>query len=417
MNTYALIIIVTLIGGQLLEWITDGLNLRAMQDQLPPELADTYDEKAYRKSQDYSRINTRFGWFSSAIYLSVTLFFWFSGGFAWLDGEVRAWTTSPVINGLAFIGLLLLARSVLSLPFSIYHTFSIEARFDFNKTTPKTFVMDLLKGVLLSIAIGAPVLAGVLWFFESTGAWAWFYCWIGVTTVSLFLQYVAPRWIMPLFNKFSPLEDGDLKSSILNLARRVGFPLKEITVMDGSKRSAKSNAFFTGIGKNKRIALFDTLISKHSAEELTAVVAHEIGHYKKRHIVKGLAVGVVHTGAMLYLLSLFINERGLFEAFYLNEPSVYAGMIFFGMLFTPVEMILGIGMNVVSRKHEYEADRFAAESTKNPEALVSGLKKLSRDNLSNLTPHPMNVFINYSHPPVLDRIRALRSLPKEGIYA
>jgi STE24 endopeptidase len=271
--------------------------------------------------------------------------------------------------------------------------------------------------LLLGLAIGGPILTGVLWFFETAGSMAWLYCWAAVTVVGLVLQYIAPTWIMPLFNKFTPLEDGELKTSILDLARRVGFPLREITVMDGSKRSSKSNAFFTGFGKNKRIALFDTLIRNHTVDELTAVVAHEIGHYKKRHIVKGMIVAFFHTGAMLFLLSFFIQERGLFDAFYVDHPSVYAGLVFFGMLFSPVELLLGIAMNVVSRRHEFEADRFAAESTGRPNALIDGLKKLSRDNLSNLTPHPAFVFVNYSHPPVLERIRALQGNVKEVVHA
>lgn len=417
MNAYAAIILFTLLVAQLIEWITDYLNIRAIREKLPEEFADTYDENVYRRSQEYLRVNTRFGAWASMIDLAILLAFWFSGGFAWLDDRVRSMGLGAIPSGLIFIGILLAARSLLALPFSIYRTFYIEARFGFNKTTPKVFITDRMKGLLLGLAIGGPILTGVLWFFEATGSMAWLYCWAAVTVVGLILQYVAPTWIMPLFNKFTPLEDGELKTSIVDLARRVGFPLREITVMDGSKRSSKSNAFFTGFGKNKRIALFDTLIRNHTVDELTAVVAHEIGHYKKLHIVKGMIVAFIHTGLMLYLLSIFIHERGLFEAFYVDQPSVYAGLVFFGMLFSPVELLLGIAMNVVSRRHEFEADRFAAESTGRPNALIDGLKKLSRDNLSNLTPHPAFVFVNYSHPPVLERIRALQGNVKEVVHA
>lgn len=417
MNTYAAIILFTLLVAQLIEWMTDYLNIRAIREKLPEEFADTYDENVYRRSQEYLRVNTRFSAWASMIDLTILLTFWFSGGFAWLDDRVRSLGFNAILSGLIFIGILLAARSLLSLPLSIYRTFYIEARFGFNKTTPKTFIADRVKGLLLGLAIGGPVLTGVLWFFEATGSMAWVYCWAAVTVVGLVLQYVAPAWIMPLFNKFTPLEDGELKTSIVDLARRVGFPLREITVMDGSKRSSKSNAFFTGFGKNKRIALFDTLIRNHTVDELTAVVAHEIGHYKKRHIVKGMVVAFFHTGLMLFLLSFFVQERGLFEAFYVDHPSVYAGLVFFGMLFSPVELLLGIAMNAVSRRHEFEADRFAAESTGQPGALIDGLKKLSRDNLSNLTPHPAFVFVNYSHPPVLERIRALQGNVKEVVHA
>jgi STE24 endopeptidase len=417
MNAYAAIILFTLLGAQLIEWITDYLNIRAIREKLPEEFADTYDESVYRRSQEYLRVNTRFDAGASMIDLAIVLAFWFSGGFAWLDDRVRSMDLGAIPSGLIFIGILLASRSLLALPFSIYRTFNIEARFGFNKTTPKVFITDRMKGLLLGLAIGGPILTGVLWFFETAGSMAWLYCWAAVTVVGLVLQYIAPTWIMPLFNKFTPLEDGELKTSILDLARRVGFPLREITVMDGSKRSSKSNAFFTGFGKNKRIALFDTLIRNHTVDELTAVVAHEIGHYKKRHIVKGMIVAFFHTGAMLFLLSFFIQERGLFDAFYVDHPSVYAGLVFFGMLFSPVELLLGIAMNVVSRRHEFEADRFAAESTGRPNALIDGLKKLSRDNLSNLTPHPAFVFVNYSHPPVLERIRALQGNVKEVVHA
>lgn len=417
MNVYAVIILLTLLIAQAVEWITEYLNIQAIRDDLPDEFADTYDETSYRRSQDYLRANTRFGAWTSAIHLLIVLAFWFSGGFTWLDSAVRSFGFDAIVSGLIFTGVLLAARSLLTLPFSVYRIFRIEARFGFNKTTPKIFVTDLIKGLVLSLVIGVPILAGVLWFFETTGSIAWLYCWLAVTIVGLVLQYVAPTWIMPLFNKFTPLEDGELKMSIVDLARRVEFPLREITVMDGSKRSTKSNAFFTGFGKNKRIALFDTLIRNHTVDELTAVVAHEIGHYKKRHILKGMIVAFFHTGVMLYLLSLFIQERGLFEAFYVDHPTVYAGLVFFGMLFSPVELLLGIVMNAVSRRYEFEADRFAAESTGNPGALVRGLKKLSRDNLSNLTPHPAFVFVNYSHPPVLERIRVLRGDSKEVVYA
>ncbi len=410
MNIYGIIILATLIISYLLAVFTEILNLRALKEELPKEFKTVFDEEKYRKSQNYTRVRTRFGLISSSFSLIVTLVFWFAGGFNFLDQIVRGWELGAIGAGLVYIGILVLAQGILSLPFSIYSTFVIEERFGFNKTTPKTFVLDLLKGLLLGALIGGALLAGVLWFFEFAGEPAWLYCWIAVTVFTIFMQFIAPTWIMPLFNKFTPLEDGELRRAIMNYAKSVNFSLKNVFVMDGSKRSAKSNAFFTGFGKNKRIALFDTLIAQHTTDELVAVLAHEIGHYKKKHILQGMLVSILHTGVMFYLLSIFLTHKGLFDAFYMEHQSLYAGLIFFGMLFSPIEEILSIFMQIFSRKHEFEADRFAAETTHHPEKMIDALKKLSANNLSNLTPHPLYVFLNYSHPPVLKRIEALRKL-------
>lgn len=408
MNIYAGIILGTILIGYLLDLVAETLNLQALQTELPDEFKGVYAEDAYRKSQEYTRVNTRFGFVTATFDLVLILGFWFLGGFQALDQLVRGWGFHPIVTGLLYIGILILAKTLISLPFSIYDTFVIEERFGFNKTTPKTFIADFFKGLGLSILIGGPLLAGLLAFFQYAGSSAWFYCWLVTTVVMLFLQFIAPTWIMPLFNKFTPLEEGDLRNRIFDYARSVNFPLENLFVMDGSKRSTKSNAFFTGFGKHKRIALFDTLIEKHGVAELVAILAHEIGHYKKKHILQNLVVGILHSGVMFYLLSIFISHKRLFEAFYLEQQSIYAGFIFFGMLYAPVELILSIFLQIVSRQHEYEADRFAAETTNTPEAMVDALKKLSVHNLSNLTPHPFYVFLNYSHPPILQRIRAIR---------
>jgi len=410
MNFYAVIILGTILFGYALDLLADLLNLKALRPDLPAEFKDIYDADAYRKSQEYERITTRFGFVTSTFGLIITLVFWFVGGFNFLDQSVRGWGQHPIVTGIVYIAILVLVKTLLALPFSVYSTFVIEERFGFNKTTPLTFITDLLKGLGLSAIIGAPLLAGVLAFFEYTGAYAWLYCWLVVTIVMLFLQFIAPTWIMPLFNKFTPLEEGELRERILAYARAVNIPVENLFVMDGSRRSTKSNAFFTGFGKHKRIALFDTLIAKHTVAELVAVLAHEIGHYKKKHILQGLIINIVHTGVMFFLLSIFLSHNGLFDAFYMEQMSLYAGLIFFGMLYTPIELILSIFMQILSRKHEYEADRFAAETTNAPETMVNGLKKLARDNLSNLTPHPFYVFLNYSHPPMLERIQAIRSV-------
>jgi STE24 endopeptidase len=398
----------TLLFGYVLDFIANVLNLKSLHPELPQEFKDTYDADSYRKSQEYTQVSTRFGFVTSTFGLVLTLVFWFAGGFNYLDQVVLSWNLHPIFTGLVYIGILIIGRSILSLPFSMYDTFVIEERFGFNKTTAKTFIADLLKGLILSVILGGPLLAGLLFFFDYAGAQAWLYCWAATTAFSLFVQFIAPTWIMPLFNKFTPLEEGDLRQAITKYAESVNFPLKGLFIMDGSKRSSKSNAFFTGFGKNKRIALFDTLIEKHSIPELVGVLAHEIGHYKKKHILKSLLISIIHMGIVFYLLSIFLTHKGLFDAFYMQNMSIYAGLIFFGMLYAPIEMVLSLLMNIFSRKNEYEADKYAADTTKKPEDLISALKKLSVHNLSNLTPHPIFVFLNYSHPPVLERIRALR---------
>ncbi len=410
MNIYAIIILATIVFGYILSLITELLNLGALRDELPGEFDGVYDAGKYTKSQEYTRIRTRFGFITSTFSIVLTLVFWFIGGFNFLDQIVRSWSLHPIVTGLAYMGVLIVAKGILSLPFSIYSTFVIEERFGFNKTTAKTFVLDLLKGLLLGTLLGAPLLAGVLAFFQYTGNLAWLYCWLATRVFTLFVQFIAPTWIMPLFNKFTPLEEGELRKAIISYAQSVKFSLQNVFVMDGSKRSSKSNAFFTGFGKNKRIALFDTLIEKHTVAELVAVLAHEIGHYKKKHIIKGMIISILHMGVMFFLLSVFISHKGLFDAFYMDQISIYAGMIFFGMLYAPIDLILSIFMNIFSRTNEYEADRYASETTKDSQSMIEALKKLSVHNLSNLTPHPFYVFLNYSHPPVLERIRAMRQL-------
>ncbi|MEX0906602.1 MAG: M48 family metallopeptidase [Balneolaceae bacterium] len=410
MNIITVVILAAIVIDFVLDIISNRLNLKALTTELPDEFSGVYDENTYAKSQQYTRTRTKFGFLTGTFNLAVLLVFWFAGGFNWLDQWARGLDFGVIGTGLIFIGALVIGKTIVSLPFSIYSTFVIEERFGFNKTTPKTFITDRLKSLMLSVVIGAPVLAGIIAFFEFGGPWAWVYAWLAVTAFSLVMQYVAPTWIMPIFNKFTPLEDGELRRSIEAYADNVDFPLQGIYVIDGSKRSSKSNAFFTGFGKNKRIALYDTLIENHTTEELVAVLAHEIGHYKKKHIVKNMAIGIIQTGIMFALLSIFLNVPALFDAFYMEEMSVYAGLLFFGLLYSPIEMLLGIGMQMLSRKYEYEADRFAADTIENGEEMVNVLKKLSKDNLSNLTPHPVYVFLNYSHPPALQRIEAIRKI-------
>ncbi|MGA8240882.1 MAG: M48 family metallopeptidase [Desulfobacterales bacterium] len=407
MNAFGAIILFALLLDLILNAVADYLNLKMLQPDLPQEFRGHYDEARYRRSQAYLKVNTRFGWVVSSLNLVLLLVFWFGGGFPLLDRWVRSWQFGPVPSGMAFIGILSLLAGIVSLPFSIYATFVIEERFGFNQTTWSTFIKDKLKGLALALLLGAPLMAGVLAFFEYAGSGAWFYCWMAVTLYMLVVQFVAPTWIMPLFNRFSPLANGPLKQAIFSYARSIDFPLDDIYVMDGSRRSSKSNAFFTGFGRHKRIVLFDTLIERHSVEELVAVLAHEMGHYKKKHILKSLLLGVAQSGLMFFLLSFFISEPALFEDFYMQQPSVYAGLVFFALLYAPLDFLTGIFMQLFSRKNEFEADRFAADTTSEPTAMATALRKLAVHNLTNLTPHPFYVFLNYSHPPVLQRLRAI----------
>jgi STE24 endopeptidase len=384
--------------------------LSALKPELPGEFSDVFDAEEYAKSQEYTRTGSRFSIISDTVSLIAFLIFWFVGGFGWLDGIVRGITDNSIFQGLLFMMLLYIGSTIISLPFELYDTFVIEEKFGFNKMTIGTFFGDRAKGLGLAVLLGAPLLALVIYLFESFGSTAWLYGWIAVSGFSLLMAYLAPQFILPLFNKFKPLEDGELKTAIQDMSEKCQFPLTEVFEIDGSKRSTKSNAFFTGFGKNKKIALFDTLIKNHGVGELVAVLAHEIGHFKKKHIVQTMVLGILQTGVLFFLLGKFLNNEGLFQAFGVKETSVYCSLVFFTFLFEPVSKLLSVGMMILSRKNEFEADAYAADVTGSPEDLITGLKKLSKDNLSNLTPHPFYVFMNYSHPPMLTRIAALKSL-------
>ncbi|MGJ8677906.1 MAG: M48 family metallopeptidase [Akkermansiaceae bacterium] len=413
-NSTALFIIIALFALWKLDLIATLLNLKALDPQLPEEFKGIYDDQKYAKSQQYTRVSAKFSIVTSTISLMILLGFWFAGGFGYVDTLVRSFGFGETVTGLLFIGILFLGNMLLSLPSEIYDTFVIEEKFGFNKTTPKTFIIDHLKGLLLGVIIGAPLLAMVLWIFNSIeNAWLW--AWLAFTAFQLLMTYLAPTYILPLFNKFKPMEDGELKSAIQAMSKKCDFPLTEIHVMDGSKRSTKSNAFFTGFGKRKKIALFDTLIDNHGTDELLGVLAHEVGHFKKKHIIQKMIFSFVQTAVIFFLLGLVTDQsspfaRELFDAFGVNEISTYAGLIFFTLLFSPVSRLLAIFGNLSSRKHEFEADAYAADIQGTPKHLISALKKLAADNLSNLTPHPLPVFLDYSHPPMLVRIQALKKL-------
>lgn len=409
-NTYAVVILVALVAEYVLNVVSDVLNVRHLESEPPEEFRDTFNQSDYDRTQAYTHTRTRLGLLSSTVGLVVLLAFWFAGGFEWLDTVVRGWGFGPIGTGLCYVGILILGRGLLSLPFSMYSTFVIEERFGFNETTPTTYVLDLLKSLGLGIMIGGPLLAAILWFFQATGPYGWMYAWVVVTAVMLLLQFFAPRYLMPLFNDFEPLEEGELRESILSYAESVEFPVDEVYVMDGSRRSNKANAFFTGFGSNRRIVLFDTLVEELRVDELLTVVAHEMGHYKLHHIPQRIVISVVHTGVLFLLLSVFLQVEGLFQAFYVDQPAVYTGLIFFGLLYSPADLLLSVPLNAWSRYHEFQADRFAVETTDRGETLIDGLKGLAETNLSNLTPHPLTVLFDYSHPPLLDRVEAIRSL-------
>jgi STE24 endopeptidase len=408
-NPWFLFLLCSVIGLYLLETVSVLLNLKHLSQPLPEDFKDVFDEAAFAKSQAYSRESARHDLIASGVRLAVFLVFWLAGGFPWLQSVVAGVTVSPIYQGLLGISLLHLGSSLISLPFTCYDTFKIEAKYGFNKTTPAVFIADQIKGLVLGAVIGLPVLALLLWLFGTfPGAWLW--AWLAVTVLVLALQYIAPRYLMPLFNKFTPLEDGPLKTAIQSLSGTCAFPVKELFVIDGSRRSTKGNAFFAGFGKNKRIALYDTLIEKHPQSELLAVLAHEIGHFKRGHIVQRLWVAVVQLAVIFLLMGTVLSHPGLHAAFGLAHPVLWLGFVFFIILYEPVQTVLGILSGLWSRKHEYEADAYAAGATGGPADMTAALKRLARDTLSNLTPHPLTVFLHYSHPPMIQRLAALRKL-------
>ncbi len=413
-STQGSIIFVIILSSVLIDFIigvaADYLNLGSIEKSVPSDFKSYYDQDKYEKSQEYLRVCTRFGLITSSFNLAVFLIFWFFKGFPMIDGLVRSWDFDSITTGLLYAAILMFLKGIISLPFAVYSTFVIEEKFGFNKTTPLLFILDILKSIVISGILGGVLLAIILALFEYAGEWAWLICWGAATVFILFVQYIVPTWIMPLFNKFTPLEEGELKTAILGYAQSIKFSINNIFVMDGSKRSTKSNAFFTGFGKNRRIALFDTLIKNHSTDELVAVLAHEMGHFKKKHVIKRMITGILHMGVLFFLVSFFISYQGLFDAFFMEQKSIYASLIFFGLLYSPIDMVLSVIMQFISRKDEYEADRFAVETMGSGQALEKALKKLSVDNLSNLNPHWFYVFLNYSHPPVMDRLSAIRAL-------
>ena len=410
MNIYLVAVLAILLASYLLDLVADLMNLRHISPGLPDEFKDVYDPLKYRESQDYLRENTKHSLVTDGLMTAITIGFILSGGFNSVDRFARSFNLGQIPTGLIFAGGLICLSRLCHIPFDAYHTFIIEGKFGFNRTTPGTFIMDIVKKWLLGALLGGILFSAVIGIFREAGPLAWLYCWGVVALFQLGVIFIAPAVIMPIFNKFTPLEDGELKTAIEDYAGSQGFKMKGIFRMDASRRSSKSNAFFTGFGKLRRIVLFDTLIQKHTLDELVSVLAHEMGHYRKKHVLTSALIMVMTTGLMFLILSLFINNRGLFEAFKMRDVSIYASIFFFGFLFIPIQTMLSIFSNLLSRRHEYEADAYAALTYGKPGAMISALKKLSVDSLSNLAPHPFKVFLDYSHPPVLQRIVALKKI-------
>ena len=401
-------IIGILISEYVLATTLNFLNAKRFKDTVPDELSDIYNSEEYQKAQDYKLTNYRFGILTSTFSILLILGVLIFGGFGWIDNFVSGLTDHNILQSLLFFGVIMIGSDLLNTPFSYYRTFVIEEKFGFNKTTMKTFITDKIKGWFMIIVLGGGILFLVLWFVEWAGPYFWLLTWGLITVFTIFMNLFYSKLIVPLFNKQEPLEDGNLKSKIESYTKNVGFELQNVFVINGSKRSTKANAYFSGFGKEKRITLYDTLLNELEEDEIVAVLAHEVGHYKKNHILFNLATSVMVTGAMLFILSLFINNPNISLAIGVDKPSFHAALIGFGILYSPISEITGLLMNYVSRKFEYEADDFAKE-TFSALPLITSLKKLSRNSLSNLTPHPAYVFMHYSHPPLKDRIQNLKA--------
>ena len=406
-NLYYYIIVIAIIIEYLFSSISSILDIKNITPTIPSDFKKAYDQEKYILSQDYLKARTKFGLFSSTFSLILIMIVIHSDIFGLLDQFVRGQSGSYILQGLLFIGIIYFFQDIVSLPFSIYHTFVIEERFGFNKSTLNLFIIDKIKGYAIFIVLGSIVITPILYFFHVYGDIGWLIAWSILTAFMIAVQPLFVHAIAPMFNKFTPLEEGELCSAIEKYTAKVNFPLARIDIMDGSKRSAHSNAYFTGFGKSRRIAIFDTLVEKHSINEIVSVVAHEVGHYKLKHVLQGTILGIIETGIMLFAFNLIMNDISLFQVFGVSQLSVHAGIVFFSMLYAPVSMFTSIVTTAISRKNEYEADKYSYDTTNNRQALVSMLIGLSANNLSHLTPHPLKVFLSYSHPPVVDRIKAV----------
>ncbi|TDQ15048.1 STE24 endopeptidase [Algoriphagus boseongensis] len=397
-----------LVFGFLIRKTLKYLNIKNPVPRIPDTLAEYLSQEKLEESKAYQKDNFRFGLVTGTFSFLLTLFFIYQGWFGWIDTWLAGYGWNPLIKSLAFFGLIFIGSDILSLPFDYYSTFVIEEKYGFNKTTISTFFKDKIKGYVLSILVGGGLLMVFLWLIHQMGKDFWWQFWVIATVFMVVVNLFYTAWILPLFNKLTPLEEGELKNKIVSYAKSVDFPLDNIFIIDGSKRSAKANAFFSGFGRRKKVVLYDTLLEQHPPEEIVAVLAHEIGHYKKKHILLGMITSILQIGLMLFLLAQFIFSETMSLALGGQAWSAELNIIGFTMLFTPISMILGIGMNWLSRKNEFEADAFAKE-TYSGAPLAEALKTLSVKSLSNINPHPWFVFVNYSHPPLLERLERLEN--------
>ena len=406
-TTLFYILIAIIVFSFIFDKILDVLNTKRFDDAIPAELSDVYAVEEYKKSQAYKKETAKFSSITALFSLMLTLGFFFFDGFKMVDAFARGFTESTILIPLIFFGVIMVGADLLTTPFSYYRTFVIEEKFGFNKTTKLTFLTDKIKGILMTVVLGGGLLVFIVWLYQQDRNNFWLYGWISVTVFMLFMNLFYSKLIVPLFNKQVPLEEGELKTAIENYTHKVGFKLDNIYVINGSKRSTKANAYFSGFGPQKRITLYDTLINDLETDEIVAVLAHEVGHYKRKHIIFNLASSILLTGLTFFILSLFIGSPLLSESLGVATPCFHIGLIAFGILYSPISEVKGLLMNIVSRKFEYQADNYAKE-TYNQDALISSLKKLSKNSLSNLTPHPAYVFVHYSHPTLLERVQNLK---------
>jgi len=405
-QTIFYIIISILIFEFVLTKSIDYLNTLNWSDKLPDEAKWIYNEEKYKKQQDYEKTNYKFDLINSIFSFSILFLFLVFWWFWWLDSIVRSWTDSYILRWLYFFGIISFFQTIISLPFSYYHTFVIEEKFGFNKMTKKLFFIDTIKSLILSFVIWWAILAFIIWLYTLDKNNFWIYAWIFMSIFSVFMMMFYSSLIVPLFNKQTPLEDWELKKAINDFAKKVWFEIDNIYVIDWSKRSSKANAYFSGFGPKKRIVLYDTLINDLTVEELVAVLAHEIGHYKKKHTMQMLIFSILQTWFMLFILGLALSIPEISQALWASEGSFWVWAIAFWILFTPISIFLWLFWNILSRKNEYEADKFAKDNYE-AKYLVEALKKLSKNNLSNLNPHKIYEFFYYSHPTVLKRIKEL----------
>ena len=401
------LIMAIIIFNFILERTLSLLNATNYGKKLPEEVVDVYQEDEYRKSQKYKQVNERFSLLTSSLSFTVLVLMLIFHVFGYFDQVARSVTTHPVLLALLFFSIIMLASDIINTPFAIYDTFVIEEKFGFNKTSVRTFILDKIKSWFLVGLIGGGMTALVIWFYYLTRETFWIYAWIAVSAIMIFLNVFYSTLIVPLFNKQTPLEQGELREAIEEFCQKVGFRIDNVCVIDGSKRSTKSNAYFTGLGSTKRIVLYDTLIEDLSKEEIVAVLAHEIGHYKKKHALMNIPLGILLTGITLYIFSLFTANPRLSWALGAKEHSIHMVILAFGIIYSPISTITGLALNYLSRRLEFQADKFVREHY-NASFLIDALKKLSSKNLSNLTPHPAYVLFHYSHPTLLQRIRALK---------